>query len=370
MTATATDEKNRTTRRIRPCRTVALLALAMLLQACEITAPRRSSLLQTTTGGQCVNLGARAVAGAAAPDDAAGSVAAPTTATTSVETAMASAPTGAADAVTMSTGLSPAAAEIAMIIGADTLLEKMATLDAQARRTGSAADAIAVLRLEQQVTHRVLRTMLDVSAVTAHLDCENERGDQLRDQLRKLEDQWSRRMSQSSAIIGGMTAFVSGVVGLVSPAAATSAVTGIVGGTAESGTALISQSGTARGHLDTEPSALRELWEGPPRARLFPASVWRYLNQPAQAGGGQTRRETLLTRWRMRAGTEEGKTVSAVSERQLSLLFGPGGYYTVDDLAARDALIDVVEASIAVMNERLQRLLDELLERSEWPGDR
>jgi len=349
----------------------ALLALALLLQGCEITAPRRSSLLQTTTGGQCVNLGARAGTGATAPDDAAGAVLAPAPVTTSIETAIASAPagaTGAPDAMTASTGLSPAAAEIATIIGADTLLARMAVLDAQARRTGAAADAIAVLRLEQQVTQRVLRTMLDVHAVTAHLDCENERGDQLRDQLRKLEDQWSRRMTQARAIVGAMTAFLSGVVGLVSPAAATGAVTGIVGGTAESGTALISQSGTARGHLDTEPNALRELWEGPPRARLFPASIWRYLNQPAQAGGGQTRREALLTRWRERAGTQEGKTVSPVSERQLILLFGPGGYYTVDDLAARDALIDVVEASIAVINERLQRLLDELLEHSAMPG--
>lgn len=345
-----------------------MVSLGLLLQACEITAPRRSSLLQTTEGGQCVNLGARAGSRALAPEDGTSAVPGPGPATTSIESAMADAPTGAADAVKASQAMTPAAAEIATIIGADALLERMAALDAQARRTGSAADAIAVLRLEQQITHRVLRTMLDVHAVTAHLDCENERGDQLRDQLRKLEDQWSRRVSQASAIIGGMTAFFSGVLGLASAAATTEAVTGIIGGTAESGTALISQSGTARGHLDTEPSALRELWEGPARARMFPASIWRYLNQPVAAGSGQTRREVLLTRWRQRAGTQEGQTVSPVSDAQLALLFGPGGYYTVDDLAARDALIDVVEASIAVMNERLQRLLDELIERSSARG--
>lgn len=362
--------------RIQPACVAIVLMLAVLLQGCQITAPRRSSLLQTASGGQCVNLGARADSGTESPGVLAGSGQVPALAPTAIESAMAARPTGpagAADAAAVSSGLSPAAAEIATIIGAGTLLDRMAVLDARASRTGSAADAIAVLRLEQQLTRRVLRTMLDVDAVMAHLDCENERGDQLRDQLRRLEDQWSQRVGQTSILLGGVTSFVSGLAALVSPAAATSAVVGIVGGTAESGTALVSESGRARGHLDTEPNALRELWEGPQRAQLFPASIWRYLSQPVSqsasqpekaANGGQTRREVLLTRWRMRAGTEDGNTVSTVSERQLNLLFSSGGYYTLDDLAARDSLIDVVEAGIAVMNERLQRLLDELLERS------
>ena len=368
--------------RFRPGCVTAVLILATLLQGCQITAPRRSSLLQTSSGDHCVNLGARVGAGAAAREDPASLWQEPALVPTALETgmaAMAARPAGAADALAASTGLSPAAAEIAMIIGAGALLDRMAVLDAQARRTGSAADAIEVLRLEQQLTRRVLRTTLDVQAVRAHLDCENERGDQLRNQLRSLEDQWSQRLAHTSILLGGVTALASGLAALVSPAAATSAVIGIVGGTADSGAALVSESGSARAYLDTEPNALRELWEGPERAQLFPASVWRFLNQPVTlpgnqpgggAGQGQPRREALLMRWRMRAGTEEGKIVSTVSDQQLALLFGSGGYYTVNDLIARDSLIDLVDASIAVMNERLQRLLDELLERSPDPGVR
>ena len=187
---------------------VAALAVVALLPGCSITAPRRASLMHAGTDGYCVSL------------EAAGGGPRASAADEAVEEVVQAGPDPAG-------GLSRTAAEIATIIGAGGLINRMDALEAQARRTGSPADPVQLLRLEQQVTQRVLRTMLDVAAVQANLDCENERGDQLRDVLLKLEDQWSRRMSQASILIGGTTAFVSGLLALLHPAAATGAVAGI-----------------------------------------------------------------------------------------------------------------------------------------------
>jgi hypothetical protein len=121
--------------------------------------------------------------------------------------------------------------------------------------------------------------------------------------------------------------------------------------------------GEASGTLRTERNLLREVWERPPRSELLPRTVWRYLTRrPVDAPDGRTPAETVAEEWR--AAERFGPAGSQAERDRIGLLFGSGGVYTVQELEMRDAMLDLLEASIALMSEDLRVLLIEL---AEWP---
>lgn len=282
--------------------------------------------------------------------------------------AVSGAPWPADAAVEPVEGYSPEAAEIAGVIGALGPLRRFAVLeavlDAQTHGPEAALAELRLVSLRLHITDTVLRSMLDVSSVLAEIACENERGDQLRDHLQKVEERRTRRLGLGSIAIGALTAIVSGGLSLANPDAAGGNVAAIVGGTLEASLGATVMYGNASGEFGTERNLLREVWEGPERSALFPSSVWRFLSRPVSDGeGGTTLREVLVAQWR--AGERLGPANSPDERRRIALLFGAGGTYTIDDLNAREALFDLLEASVASMHQDLQRLLDELVERSQ-----
>lgn len=251
--------------------------------------------------------------------------------------------------------LSPGAAAIAETIGALEPLRQLVALDAETPR---GADDLRRLRLRQAITDRILLAMLDVSSNLAEVTCEGQRGNELRDRLQRLEEQRARRLNLAAIMAGALTAVVSG--GLSLAGAAGGDVAGIVGGTAEAGVATTLLFGSATGELWTERNLLRDVWERPDRSSLFPATVWHFLSRPPGSDPGQPSiAERLREEWQA-----EGRLGPAGSQEQrdrIALLFGPGGLYTVGDLELRDATIDLLRASISLMNQDLRALLEELL---------
>jgi hypothetical protein len=72
-------------------------------------------------------------------------------------------------------------------------------------------------------------------------------------------------------------------------------------------------------------------------------------------------RETLILRWR-----EDGRLGTAGSDtesRQTELFFGPGGVYEIEDLRARAAMLNLLEADINLMTQDLNVLIEEVLVR-------
>jgi hypothetical protein len=80
-------------------------------------------------------------------------------------------------------------------------------------------------------------------------------------------------------------------------------------------------------------------------------------DEPAQ----RTLRENLIMRWQ-----EEGRLGppgSDTERHRIDLFFGTGGYYTMDELRERAAMLDLLETYISLMHQGLNRLIRELMKR-------
>ncbi len=257
-------------------------------------------------------------------------------------------------------GFSREAIDIADTIGAAEPLLRLAALEAEGPRT--AAAELRALRLRQAVTDRILLAMLDVSGTLAAIDCEGERGDQLRVLLQGTESRRARRLGLASIMVGALTAALSGGLSAAGAAGAGSAA-GIAGGAAEASVAASLLFGSATGELRTERNLLREVWERPARSDLFPPPVWRFLTKRPDGNPDRaTVAEVVVAEWR--AGELLGREGPEAERTRVALLFGAGGAYTVEELEARDAMLDLLEASIALMSRDLRMRLEELLGRS------
>jgi hypothetical protein len=177
-----------------------------------------------------------------------------------------------------------------------------------------------------------------------------------------MEDRRTRRLGLASIMIGAATAALSGGLSLGGASAAGN-IAGITGGAAEASVATTLLFGEASGTLRTERNLLREVWERSPRSELFPRTVWRYLTRHLPDDPDRrTPAELVAEEWR--AGERFGPASSPAERDRIGLLFGAGGVYTVQELEMRDAMLDLLEASIALMSEDLRVLLIELGERS------
>jgi hypothetical protein len=218
-----------------------------------------------------------------------------------------------------------------------------------------------MLMARQVLTERIMLTMLDVASVTGEIDCENERSAQLRDQLRKAEEQRLRSLTVAGLVLGAATAIVSGGIALYSPDAASANVVNVIGGTAQAGTGFATLSHAPKGALRHDRNLLADLWNGRPASDMFPTSVWRFLNEVEDHQSGTLLRQRLIEQWK--AGERLGPSGSDEEARRAALIFGQGGEYTIEDLQARDAILDQLEATVKLLYQDLALLLREL---SDW----
>ena len=259
-------------------------------------------------------------------------------------------------------GFSQDAVDIAEIIGALPLLEQLLTAETDTARDRGLAAELHLLRLRLAISDRIQLAMLDISSTLAVIDCEGERGDALRVRLQAAEDRRSRRLGLASILVGAATAALTGGLSL-GGASAGGDIAGIVGGTAEASMATALLFGDMSGPLRTERNLLREVWEHPSRSELFPNTVWRYLTRRRlDASDWASPAETVAAEWR--AGNRFGTPGSQAEGVRVALLLGPGGVYTVQELEMRDAMLDLLEASIALMSEELRVLVIALADRS------
>lgn len=258
-------------------------------------------------------------------------------------------------------GFSKDAIDIAEIIGALPLLEQLLAAEVDVTRGRGMAAELRLLRLRLAISDRIQLAMLDISSTLAVIDCEGERGDALRVRLQAAEDRRARRLGLASILVGATTAALTGGLSL-GGASAGGDIAGIVGGTAEASVATALLFGDVSGTLRTERNLLREVWEHPPRSELFPNTVWRYLTRRRLDTSDRTSpAETVSAEWR--AGDRFGTPGSQAERARIALLLGSGGVYTVQELEMRDAMLDLLEASIALMSEELRILVIALADR-------
>lgn len=256
--------------------------------------------------------------------------------------------------------LSPPAMKMADTISVLPLVTHIPTLEAEVARNEEGA-ATRLLEVRHQILERIVLASLAVARTAAEADCEEERADQLADRLQEVREKRTRGFTILALLGSGVASIISGGLGLASAAVA-AAVTEITGGSVKSifGSAAYLDGGTL--DFPHQRNLLKEVWDGPDHSSLMPPSVWRHLNQPlTDDPESRSLRETLIARWRQHGRL--GKPDSEVERRRISLFFGEGGTYGIDDLRARAAMLDLLEADITLMSQDLELLLQEVLTR-------
>ncbi|MFS0757649.1 hypothetical protein ABC383_23590 [Noviherbaspirillum sp. 1P10PC] len=215
-----------------------------------------------------------------------------------------------------------------------------------------------LLTARQNLVERVTLTMLEVASVTGEIDCENERSGQLRNQLQKAEEQRLRSFTVAGLVLGAATAIISGGIALHSPEAASANIVNVLGGSAQAGTGYATLSYTPTGLLRHERNLLTDLWNGENGSAAYPASIWRFLNHSRGGNVDTPLSRLLVAQWKAdgRLGTQD----SDEERRRAGLIFGRGGKYTIEDLQARDAILDQLEATVKLLYQDLALLLREL----------
>jgi len=256
---------------------------------------------------------------------------------------------------------SPQALEIADIIGVENLLLRLAALEDDAARKAEVS-AFRLILIRQEISDRILLSLLDIRSAAAEANCEEERADAHADQLQEKRDARARRFTIFAVLAGGLVGILSGGLNAADPTSASGGIAAMVAGGLSSVFGAAALFDDPRYEFRHGRNLLRDVLEGPERSSLFPSSVWRFLNQPLRDDPEhRSRREILIARWRQDG--RFGNAGSDTEQRRIALFFGPGGIYEIEDLRARAAMMDLLEADIDLMSHDLERLLHEVLAR-------
>ncbi len=261
------------------------------------------------------------------------------------------------------TQFSVTAFETAAALGVVPFLDRLLILETQVGPRGE-GPALEYVRERRHITDRITLGILDVSSVAVEAGCEQGRATLLAEHLQKSLDKRQNVYTVLGLVGSGVLTVISGAIGVGASSIGvlnTANVATVIGGASELifGTAaLIDTTGTEE--LYQERNLLKDIWTGENSA--FVPAVWSFLNtrlteEPAQP----TLRETLIMRWR-----DDGRLGPAGSDTErhrIDLFFGKGGRYTIDELRARAAMLDLLETDISLMHQGMNRLIRELLRR-------
>lgn len=189
---------------------------------------------------------------------------------------------------------------------------------------------------------------LQVSAMAAALDCEEEVADQLAGILQKQTDKRETRLTAAAISIGATGALGSA---LLLGNGNWPEIVGISTAITEVGLAALLFRNKQITWFEHEVNYLIELKSGRQSPSLYPDAVWEYLN--ATDSSGQSRIDYLLNGWDL---SDE------------ALYFGSGAFYNADQLRYRAEMHDQLEAQLSLMKQELMLLLEAIL-FNQWQND-
>ena len=219
---------------------------------------------------------------------------------------------------------------------------------------------VELIRVRQQILARTVLAMLEATSLAAVVRCEQARADELADSLAENQTHSAQLATVVSVIIESVTIIATGGLILAGHEVA-EGVAALVGGTLASTLAAVSLFQPGQHDFQHPRNLLKEIWENPPQAQYFPGPVWQFLSEPTE--DGKSLREQLVASWR-ELSRIEGQTEEQQRQR-ISLLFGTGGTYTIEDLRSRAAMLEMLAAAIDLMHEELEVLVREMLVREE-----
>ncbi len=215
-----------------------------------------------------------------------------------------------------------------------------------------------ILELKQSVGDRIQVASLEISALSAQIDCEEERSEQVATFMKRKESRRDKELTVGAIVVGAAGAVATGAILLDQGENAdqnTVEIIGISVGITEAalGTALLlNKKKTEYRHPYNH---LKCVWELDPHCELIPPVVGYFLQQ-----NGADQRSYIE---RMRAEYAGfGPVSEAKNEKQRreleDLFFGEGGRYSGEQLVERAGMLDQFEAMVTLMKEDLRLLIN------------
>ena len=238
------------------------------------------------------------------------------------------------------------------------LLDLLAAWPSLEKRLTDDGHALVRVSLRQALSRRVSLTASDVMATIAALECEATRSHHVANAIAEAHQDVSERalfaVFASDIFIG----ILPGALMLAGHDIAAEA-SEIFGGVA--GTAFGSVDAVL--HIDQDFSHpinfLRDLWEAPTQSRLFPPSVWLFLNSPSEHDPHRTVREMLLERWRSE-GRWHDQDLRPGETEEATPLFSDGGRYDERLLRRRAEMLRQLGSEVLSFGLAIHRLKYEL----------
>ncbi|MES2733463.1 MAG: hypothetical protein V4714_17085 [Bacteroidota bacterium] len=250
-------------------------------------------------------------------------------------------------------------------IGADIgilpLLNQFVQTEKRLQHNLTDADQVKMNTIRQNISEHIMLASLDVSNVLAEIECEQDRALAMKNYLQLQADKRTRKLTIYSILAGAIsTIFVSTLTlsnGKPEYIESVSVGGGLIGGYL----AVRTLTTTDQALFNHPRNHLKDIRDNPKRSKVYPPMVWHFLTRELEnQAQTPTAREIILDRWK-----ELNLLTEAQSEAQrarLELLFGNGGIYGNDEISHRISLIDSLETEIALMQQELQQLQQELLQ--------
>jgi hypothetical protein len=220
------------------------------------------------------------------------------------------------------------------------------------------SEFLAIASLRQAFSRRIALAASDVMSTIAGLDCEAARSDHVADAIGETHQDISE---QALFAVFASDIFIGIIPGALMLAGQTIAAEAneIFGGVAGIGFGSVGAVLDIDQHFQHPNNFLRELWERPAESRLFPASVWRFLNDPSEEEPYRTVREALLARWQTE-GRWDVSQVTPNGRDELPLLLSEGGRYGETLLRIRAEMLRQVGSEVRRLGLAIHRLKYEL----------
>lgn len=224
----------------------------------------------------------------------------------------------------------------------------------QLQKDTSLNTRLKTLELRQQVDHKIRLTMSEIDAVSAELDCEGERIDQIANYADGIDSKRANRLTVASIIVGAASGIAAAFIGNQGWNKGVAVSSGVAGGGL--GFLLLSPK-SKKINLVHKQNLLRNIWIAR-NENEFPPFVWFVLTEKRFSNSGTS---TLLNNLRQRwiSYQFEGNTAKA----EQSVNFSEGGIYKAADLHARAQMINQLQAVIRSINQNVNILLNELDKR-------
>ncbi len=217
---------------------------------------------------------------------------------------------------------------------------------------------IIFIELTQKIYQKINAAFLEISALAAEMDCEEERADQIAVYLKGKEDDTETKLTVGAIVIGAAGGITAAVMLAKGGYGNTPEFIGIGTGLTEAILGISILLSKRKVDFFHQRNALKDIWEGPEFSAIFPGSIWYYLNYENPAPTEKSLRRQLVDKW-LGFG-QIAETKQSEREKLYKLLFGSGGKYTADQLTNRANMLDQIESHINLMKQDLKQLTKEV----------